>query len=366
MAFHTSPALRAHRLRRGWTQASIGELAGLTRQAYASVESGRSVPSTEVALRLARALGVPVEALFELRDAPPPPVEVVEGPGGPLPGRRVRRARIGGREIAYGLEAGGIHAQVPADGIGQAPACDSPRVQPFAEPPPRPDLVVAGCDPAFGLVAEFLRRERGIEVLWLPAGSRTALDHLAQGNVHMAGIHLRDAATGTYNEPWIRRLLPFAATRVTFATWEQVLVLGAGNPLGIGGVADLTRPGLRFVNREPGSGSRATLELLLSEEGIPEQAIPGFDATSADGHDSVAAAIAAGTADAGVAIRAVALARNLEAVPLASEPYEFVIPDHFLELPAVAALLEALRRPSLQRQIEALGGYDTASMGAIA
>lgn len=343
----------------------MGELAGITRQSYAAIEAGASVPSTEVALRLARALGVGVEDLFQLSDGEPPGFLADAGGLGGRGSGRVRTARIGGRRVGHLLRSGAWHVGTPAEGKAREEQGDRLAVEPFApsERPPEVDLVVAGCDPAFGLVVDHLRRERGMEVLWVPASTRAALEALGRGRVHVAGAHLQDPATGEYNGPWIRRLVPFSATRVSFAVWEQVLALAPGNPLGIRGLADLARPDIRFLNRDPGSGTRALLESRLRDEGIPEAAVPGFAETRAHGHLAVGSALAAGAADAGVTIRAVSDSMGLAALELGREPYELVVPDHFLELPAVEALLDVLRTPGLRRQVEALGGYDVETMG---
>ncbi len=355
--------VRELRLGAGWSQAHLGERVGISRQALAAIESGRSIPSTEVALRLARAFRVPLEKVFSLADDDPAD-EVAEwsGIGAPPPGR-VRLATIAGRRLAYGVRLDDPRGGRLVDGLATPLPDGRLRVSPLPGRPPAPELLVAGCDPAFGIVKEWLRRERGIEVLWLSAGSRGALDALARGVVHVAGVHLRDAESGMYNGPWVRRLVPFRSTRITFSRWEQALLLPAGNPMGVSGIEDLARPGIRFVNREPGSGSRALAEARLAASGMAASEVPGFEDTVADSHEAVGTAIASGTANAGVAIRSVALARGLSAIPLVQEPYELVIPDHFLGLPAVEALLEALRRPELERQVEALGGYDAVGMG---
>ncbi|MDZ7778395.1 MAG: substrate-binding domain-containing protein [Gemmatimonadota bacterium] len=362
----TSPlrsSVRALRLQVGWSQTDLGSRVGLTRQGLAAIENGDAVPSTEVALRLARVFGVPVESLFRLDDAPPPS-EMVEwsGLGGSLPSR-VRLARVGGRRLAYGMAMAGLHGAVPADGTGEPVSDGGVRVRPFAERLPEPDLVVAGCDPAFGLVRERLRREHGLEVLWLRTGSGAALSALARGAVHVAGVHLEDPESGIYNGPWVERMIPFPSTRIAFAVWQQAILLAPGNPLGVDRLEDLARPDLRFLNREPGSGSRSLLERRLEVCGVERSAIPGFEDTAADGHETVARAIAAGAAHAGVAIRAVGDALDLAMLPLAEEPYELVVPDHFLDLPAVEALLGELRRPALRHQVEALTGYDGSVMG---
>ena len=358
-------SVRALRQSAGWSQIQLGELVGLTRQSIAAIENGDAVPSTEVALRLARAFGVSVESLFRLDDEPRG-TELVEasGIGARLPGR-VRVAAVGARRVAYGLGLADTSGSPPADGIGALSNDGQVVLNPFRDRPPSPDLVVAGCDPAFGLVRERLQREHGLEVLWLRTGSRAALEALARGVVHVAGMHLEDPDSGGYNGPWVQRLVPFPATRFGFATWQQSLLLGHGNPLGIQALTDLARPEVRFLNREPGSGSRALIERALAGSGLEGADIPGYLDTSADGHETVARAIASGAAHAGVAIHAVGHALGLPALPLAEEPYELVVPDHFLELPAVHVLLGELRRPAIREQVEALTGYDASDMGRV-
>ena len=105
------------------------------------------------------------------------------------------------------------------------------------------------------------------------------------------------------------------------------------------------------------------METALAERGMRGAEIPGFLETAADRHETVARAVASGVAHAGVAIRAVGLPLNLGMLPLAEEPYELVVANHFLELPAVGALLDALRRATLRHQVEALEGYDAEAMG---
>lgn len=349
------------RAARGWSQARLAAAAGISRQSYAAIESGSAVPSTEIALRLARVLGTTVEGLFRLADAPAEQVEAHWAGLGAALGRRVRLARVAGRLVAW--PTGQEERPSPlAAGVVRGGAGDEVSVSLLADRPPIADLVVVGCDPAFGIVAEALRRERGMEIVWAQRGSRGAIDALARGEAHVAGAHLRDATTGEVNGPWLREAVPFACTRVVFAVWEQGLLVSAGNPADITAIADLTRPGLRFLNREPGSGSRVLLDDSLAAAGLDGAEITGYT-TSARGHLAVGEAIASGLADAGIGIRAAGAAFGLDVVPLRWEPYELIIPDHFLDLPAVAALLDVLRLPGIQAQVEALQGYDTAAMG---
>lgn len=357
--------LAGERERLGWSQARMAEAAGISRQSYAAIESGRSVPSTAIALRLSETLGRPVSELFRLPDRTEElRVSVWSGAVAPSPGHRVRLTRIAGRWIAHPL----AEAHRP-DGLadGRVESCDGieVRVGLFPEPPPPAGLAVVGCDPAFGIVADALRGERGIEVSWTQRGSRSALLTLARGEAHLAGVHLLDTRTGTWNEALVRELVPFPCIRVAFAVWEQGLLVRPDTRRQIGGVGDLGAGRARLLNREPGSGSRALLDEALTEAGVDPSSVEGYS-TAARGHLAVADGIAAGAADAGVAIRAAGQARGLEVLPLREEAYELVIPDHFLDLPSVASLLRFLRSPGVHAQVEALGGYDVAGMGTVA
>lgn len=358
-------SLRERRERRGWSQSRMGQLAGITRQSYAAIESGRSTPSVEVALRLARGLGCTVDELFRLEDSLPVSRTLPTTGLEPPDARRFRVVRIAGKELAAGVQQGWLGGGGPADGLGEFIGPSEIRFQPFPEmAAPSPTLVVAGCDPAFGLVVDLLRERHGVSCMHLSVGSRAALDALARGAIHVAGVHLRDPASGQYNTPWVERLLPFPAATVGFTRWQQALLLQPGNPLGVKGLGDLARPGVRFLNREPGSGSRDLADRMLEQAHISGDAVPGYLQTAATSHGGVGSAVASGAADAGVGIGAVGLAWGLHMIPLEEEPYDLIIPNHFLELEAVKALLALLKEPVLRRQVEALGGYDVSVMGA--
>jgi putative molybdopterin biosynthesis protein len=363
MGTRLESSLRDLRLSRGWTQAQLAEQAQITRQSYGAIESGASVPSTDVALRLARALGTTVDRLFRLRreaagfveaELPAPDLDV------PTP---VALTRVGGRVIARPVAQEGGRARPRADGIAYPGPGGRARVEVLTEGAPRPALVALGGDPALGILAQDLATRRGVDLLWWPMGSQAALAALARGEAHIAGIHLLDEETGEYNGPFVERLVPFRVTRVGFALREQVLLVPPSNPLGIRGVDDLARPDVRFVNREPGSGTRIALDHRLRSRGLDPGMVPGYVETRASGHFAVADVIASGAANAGMAIRAASSAHRLDAVSFGEEHYDLVIPDHFLDLPAIQALLDHLGDRGFQRQVDLLGGYDLARAG---
>src|SRR5439155_5617343 len=125
-------------------------------------------------------------------------------------------------------------------------------------------LVLAGCDPATGLLARMVEKISGVEIVSAAASSKLALTWLSEGKVHVAGSHLEDPKTGEFNLPFLRKHFPdedFSV--VTFARWEEGWVFAPGNPKGVRKIEDLARKNIRIVNRELGSGSRGLLEKLL-------------------------------------------------------------------------------------------------------
>ena len=365
--------LKGYRRGAALSQRALAGRAGISRQAYATMESGRSTPSTEVSLRLARALGTSVDSLFSLADEPPDVVQAdLIGAGEAEPSsaaslpQRARLLRVGRRLLARPLSgpAAAQHSLVDAEGVilSSSEAGNRVSVQPFDDDEMEtPALGMLGCDPAAVLLGPGLRRW-GVRLVLAEEGSYQALTGLARGEAHVAGCHLKDDGTGVYNLPWVRRVVPFACTLVTFAAWQQGLIVAAGNPRGIRGVEDLAAPDVTIINRQAGSGSRSLLDGLLRRRGIPAASLAGYH-QEAGGHLAVARAVATGLADAGVGVQAAASALGLGFVPLEEERYDLVIPNHLLNEPGVQALLELLRRPGLRRRVETLGGYDVSSMG---
>jgi putative molybdopterin biosynthesis protein len=143
---------------------------------------------------------------------------------------------------------------------------------------------------------------------------------------------------------------------------EQGVIVASGNPRGIAGIEDLTQPGLRYVNRQRGAGTRVLLDHELRRRGIAPDAIAGY-AREEHTHLAVAAAVAAGRADAGLGVLAAARAFGLDFVPVTREPYDLVLRTATLDDPVTAALWALLEDPDFRSAVEALGGYDTTEMG---
>jgi molybdate-binding protein len=196
-----------------------------------------------------------------------------------------------------------------------------------------------------------------VEVVPGPRGSVHGLEAMARGQADACVLHLAHAGSGRYNDPYVRRLLP-GEPIVLVHLWrrEVGLAVPRGNPLRIRTVADLV--GRRVAWRPRGSGSRLLLERLLAEAGVealPESGEP------ADSHLAVAAAVAAGAADAGLAVHAVAQACDLDFVGVAVEPFELAVRADAVG--GAAGLLAQLCDPAFVDQVAGLAGYDLSDTG---
>jgi molybdate-binding protein/transcriptional regulator with XRE-family HTH domain len=351
--------LRLARQARGFSQQQLARMAGVSRQAVSAVEAGHSDPSLRVALALARALGMTAEELFGPGNAPPPVTVRPVAPLGPA-GARVSLAPMG--ESFVGLPLAGDTAGLAGFASAGAVAGESAgEVLPIG--PPRPALVVAGCDPALPLLETPLARlDPPVGFIWWACGSAEALRLADAGLVHAAGAHLR-GQTGEYNTgPARERLRHGGAEVLGFASWREGLVLRPDLAGAVGGLADAARRGLRLVNREQGSEARRVLDREMGRLGIAPQALAGYD-TRVTGHLQVAAAIAAGLADTGVASEPAALSYGLAFVPLAAERFDLVIPARHAGCREVQALRRVLASPWLLTQLDSLPGYDPSRCG---
>jgi len=359
------------RRRRGISAAHLAKTVGTSRQTIYAIEAGSFVPNTEVTLRLARALEVAVEELFTLAVGPPAhPEHVVTEILSESPvalGQAVRICRVGERRFSIPVNAAPYYLP-EADGV-VAKLGRNPNKVDLAifgsEESTEKKLLMAGCDPAIGLMSRVVEKLGGVEIVSTGAASKLALRWLVEGKVHIAGSHLEDPATGEFNLPYLRSQYPgedFVV--VTFARWEEGFVTAAGNPLAIRRVEDLAQPKVTFMNREAGSGSRALLDRLLGESGTLASKVRGYDRV-AHGHLAAAYAVLTGESDCCLATRSAAQTFGLGFLALQSERYDLVMRRETLELPAAQAMMDVLQRAALRRKLEVLAGYDTAQTGQV-
>ena len=209
------------------------------------------------------------------------------------------------------------------------------------------------------------RRDPRLKIATANVGSLGGLHSIRRGETHMAGTHLLDPATGAYNIPDVKRVVPdLPVVLVHCVRRRQGLLVPRGNPRGLSGVADLGDPGLRFVNRQPGSGTRVLLDYQLAQLGIDAGAIRGYGHEEFT-HMAVAVAVASGLADTGLGIRSAADALGLDFIPVGDEQYDLLLLRSFHESPAGATLLAVLRSEEFKGAMQELGGYDTGATGEI-
>jgi putative molybdopterin biosynthesis protein len=356
---------------RGVSAADLARRVHVSRQTIYAIEAGSYVPNTEVALNVAHELEVTVDELFSLQPGsqktPESLVAEVLSAAVPSKGQPVRICQIGSRWVSVPVSAAPYYMP-EADGIIKRTGRTIGRVDlvVFAkEEAAQKRLLLAGCDPATSLLSRMVEKISGVDIVCASASSKLALTWLKEGKVHIAGSHLEDGKTGQFNLPFIRKEFPDEDFRVvTFARWEEGLVVAAGNPKRVRKIEDLARKNVKFVNREPGSGSRGLLDRLLEKAGMDAHKVQGYDRI-AYGHLAAAYCVVSREADVCLATRSAAQTFGLDFIPLHSERYDLVMRKRTTDLPAVKAFLDVLQRATLRRKLEVLAGYDTSQMGTI-
>jgi molybdate transport repressor ModE-like protein len=206
-------------------------------------------------------------------------------------------------------------------------------------------------------------RQVPVELRYRP--SLEAVSALAHGECDLAGFHVPlggfEAAAAQRYLAWLR---PEQHQLVHLAVRTQGLFVAPGNPLGLRGLADLARPGLRFVNRPEGSGTRVLIELMLQRHGIAPRALLGYDNTEFT-HAAVAAYVASGMADVGIGVQTAAHRFGLHFIPLLKERYFFAAPADAALRPGLKPVLAVLRSPAFRARVAALKGYEAAQTGRV-
>lgn len=343
------------------SQVELARRAGLTRQAVNSIERGLSIPAVTTAIRLAEVLGCPVTDLFQKQESDemlsatlPADVDFSQ--------KRVHLAEVGGRWIAIPSRSSQSDAFEEASGRLISREGLRGEVKLLAAPDQfRNNLLVAGCDPALGILRDLWNRNHdGGIICWQNLSSTAAVNALRYGEAHIAGVH--------FPNPKIQQraisLLPMDVIVIRFARWEQGWMLRQGNPLHFRSEEDLVSPSLRLINRNEGAGSRLLLDALLQKSGISSELIPNYG-KSANSHFACARAIREGNADVAVGLRAVAESCSLDFVPIQEVGFNLIIPKVLLDFPPVARLLNLLQHRKFHRQLGDLPGYETTETGKI-
>ena len=291
---------------------------------------------------------------------------------------RVTVGKVGERIMATPISrgAGVITSLVRADGLIRIPrfsegieAGAKATVHLYRRPAEieRTIVAIGSHDLTLDLLAQFLAaRGKGTRLASANVGSLGGLIALRRGEAHLAGAHLLDPESGEYNSSYVRRYLKGREiVMLTLVGREQGWIVPKGNPKGLAGWSDAVNPDVRIVNRQRGAGTRLLLDYQLGLMAAKAEEVRGYDREEYT-HLAVAAAVASGTADAGLGIRAAARALQLEFVPLTQERYDLLIPREHYESDLLKPLLSLLHAPEFRNSVADMPGYDVSKMGDIA
>lgn len=299
----------------------------------------------------------------------------VNSPAGDEDYIRVAVGKVGDKLLAAPLSrgAGVITSLVQADGLVVLPpgvqgleAGEKVNVHLYRS---RADLertifCIGSHDLTLDLLAQFLA-EHDRRLASANVGSQGGLIALRRGEAHLAGSHLLDPETGEYNISYIRQYMPNVSVKVVaLVKRDQGLLVKRGNPKRVKTLEDLTRSGVRFMNRQRGAGTRVLLDYHLHLKKISPESIQGYNQEEYT-HLGVAAAIASGRADCGLGIAAAAQALDLDFIPLFQERYDLVIPKQYADDELLAPLFGLLNGRAFREAVFKLPGYDVSAMGAV-
>jgi molybdate transport repressor ModE-like protein len=208
-------------------------------------------------------------------------------------------------------------------------------------------------------------RDAGVDVERVYTSSQDAAASLHDGASDLACFHVpRGALEAAGWEFYARWLDPLEHAVIDITDRTQGLMVAPGNPLHVAGLGDLARPGLRFINRQRGSGTRFLLDALLAANGVEPGAIVGYEHGEFT-HAAVAAFIGSGMADVGFGLERPARHFKLDFIPLATERYFAICRRDALVRPEIEQVLAILHSEAFRAEVDALPGYRARDCGAV-
>ena len=290
---------------------------------------------------------------------------------------RVRMGCVGGRLMASPLSRGSgvVSSFMKADGILEVPqglegyeagAEVNVRLLSPMEKLQNTLVVIGSHDPLLDELADMLHLENpDLYMSSSHVGSMGGIMAIRRGEAHAAGCHLLDTTDGSYNRSFIKKYFPKGGVHlVSCVGRQQGLMVAKGNPLNIQKFSDIARNGIRYVNRQNGSGTRILTDYLCKQEKLDTASIYGYDREELT-HTSVAAQIASSSADAGMGIYSAAKLFDLDFIPICIEEYDLIIPDHAWDTPMVGQLLSILKSDAFREKLLRLGGYTLENPGEV-
>ena len=218
-------------------------------------------------------------------------------------------------------------------------------------------LVTGSHDPSLDYLADLVREE-GILISSSHVGSMGGLISLKQGYCHLAPMHLL-AENGEYNIPYLQKDYP-EEELILICIGERVQGIVSRDILGFD---DITSH--RFINRQPGSGTRMLVDHLLKKNNISPKRVTGYD-QEVTTHLGVCLAVQNGDADLGMTTYGAARAFSLPFIPVSSERYELVTTKEMFEKDArIKAIAGMIAAQEYKNVLIHLGGYEIEHTGTI-
>jgi molybdate transport repressor ModE-like protein len=219
---------------------------------------------------------------------------------------------------------------------------------------------------AVAKLPDLLREHSSIQLDLRYLGAQESLASVSRGACEFGGFHVPEGKLGEQAlAQYAKWLQPDRQKLIHLVTRTQGLFLAHGNPCNIRSVADLGRPGIKFINRQRGSGTRLLIDQLLEGAGVDFQRLEGYQ-TEEFTHAAVAAYVASGMADAGFGVEPPARQFNLDFIPVAKERYFLICRDETLQMPEAAQMIEIIRGPAFRGLMGGLPGYSAPRAGEIA
>lgn len=229
--------------------------------------------------------------------------------------------------------------------------------------PGKGSFVIGGHDTLLDVLVAHAQK-RNTSIMLTGMNSYDALHALYKGQVNAACCHMYDFEEHTFNAPFVKHILPGEEiVLILLAVRTQGFIVAKGNPCGLHSMADLAKPGVRFVNREKGSGTRVFTDGSLRQNGIDPSAIIGYD-NEMTSEIFLAARVSQGLADVGIARQQTASqVSGVDFVPLYKEEYALALKKKSLEAPEVKALLSIMASGEIQEALSHTEGYDMSLTG---
>ncbi|MFO1351460.1 MAG: substrate-binding domain-containing protein [Gammaproteobacteria bacterium] len=196
-------------------------------------------------------------------------------------------------------------------------------------------------------------------------GSVEAIASLVRGGCDLAGFHVPQGEIGlTVSKLYKAHLKQRTYRIIRLVTRTQGFMVARGNPNGIQTLPDLAQAGIRFINRQPGSGTRVLFDEMLRVQGLDAVQIGGYDNIEFT-HAAVAAYVASDMADVGFGVEAAARQFRLDFIPIVSEHYMLASRNETLQHAAVQELIGLLKGQAFRAMVGQLPGYHLDEPGQI-